>query len=110
MAAHRRSDRRRVCRCAGGLRKRASRRRKPVRFAFGRVTDCVSGTAKGNTRVRGEFDLVMPRRSVRADEKLTAFLDQEAGLVAERQEATCARPGAVSPLPAGTAGPLDPTP
>ena len=34
----------------------------------------------------------------------------EAGLVAERQEATSASPGAVSPLPAGTAGPLDPTP
>jgi hypothetical protein len=34
----------------------------------------------------------------------------EAGLVSERQEATSASPGAVSPLPAGTAGPLDPTP
>ena len=33
---------------------------------------------------------------VHADEKLTAFLELEAG--------------AVSPLPAGTAGPLDPTP
>jgi len=34
----------------------------------------------------------------------------EAGLVAERQEATSASPGAVRPLPAGTAGPLHPTP
>jgi hypothetical protein len=34
----------------------------------------------------------------------------EAGLVAERQEATSASPGAVNPLPAGTAGPLDPAP
>ena len=31
-------------------------------------------------------------------------------LVAERQEATSANPDAVRPLPAGTAGPLDPTP
>jgi len=77
MAAHRRSDRRRVCRCAGGLRKRASRRRKPVRFAFGRVTNCVSAIATGDTRVRGEFDLVMPRRNVRADEKLTPFAELE---------------------------------
>jgi hypothetical protein len=37
---------------------------------------------------------------VRADEKLTAFLELEAGLVAERQEATSANPGAVRPLPA----------
>ena len=34
----------------------------------------------------------------------------EAGLVAERQEATSASLGAVNPLPAGTAGPLDPAP
>ena len=34
----------------------------------------------------------------------------EAGLVAERQEATSASPGTVRPLPAGTAGPLHPTP
>jgi hypothetical protein len=34
----------------------------------------------------------------------------EAGLVAERQEATSSSPGTVRPLPAGTAGPLHPTP
>jgi hypothetical protein len=47
---------------------------------------------------------------VRADEKLTGFVEVQTGLVAERQEATSASPDAVSLLPAGTAGPLDPTP
>ena len=32
---------------------------------------------QGDTRVRGEFDLVMPCVSVRADEELTAYLELE---------------------------------
>jgi len=36
--------------------------------------DCVRGIATGDTRVRGEFDLV-DSRSLRADELLTAFVE-----------------------------------
>jgi hypothetical protein len=39
--------------------------------------NCVRETPKGNTRVRGELDFVDPRRNVRADEKLTAFVELE---------------------------------
>ena len=55
----------------------------------------------GATKVLGEFPCLRGN-TLRAREG--------AGLAAQRQEATSASPGAVSPLPAGTAGPLDPTP
>ena len=46
--------------------------------------DCVSGSGTGDTRVRGEFDLVMQCRSVRADEKLTGFLELEKAVYIHR--------------------------
>ncbi len=49
---------------------------------------------------------------VRADKKLTAILEPGSGPSSEtaRGDLFFASPDAVSPLPAGTAGPLDPTP
>ena len=35
---------------------------------------------KGDTPVRGEFDLVDPRRNVRADDKLTASMELESAI------------------------------
>jgi len=48
-----------------GTRIRASRRRKAFRCACRWKVDCVRGAAKGDTRVRGEFDVVVAARDVR---------------------------------------------
>ena len=39
-----------------------------------------SGTGTGDSPVRGEFDLVTARADVRADEKLSAFLELDSAI------------------------------
>jgi len=54
------------------------------------LTAC--GTAKGDTRVRGEFGLVMAVQNGATGKTDWRFWNLEAGLVAERQEATSCQP------------------
>ena len=65
---------------------------------------------RANTRVRGEFGLVIAAQKACARMNADGVMKLEAGLVAERQEATSASLGVVRPLTASAAGPLRPVP